>query len=51
MLIWVMQRVACSFVPAIVRTGYAKLKDFLAKQVQPPQPGEQPSMMPKCSIM
>lgn len=39
--------------PAILRQGYSLVKDFLAKQVKPPQAGgpERPSMLSKCNIM
>ena len=41
--------------PGIIRTGYDMLKAFLAKQVQPPQAGQErpglSSMLSKCTIM
>ncbi|CAE7753834.1 unnamed protein product, partial [Symbiodinium microadriaticum] len=41
--------------PAAIRSGYGMMKVFLAKQVTPPQPGQErpglSNMMSKCTIM
>ena len=41
---------AYSFIPAIIRTGYSKIKEVLRRQI--PVAGQpMPSVMPKCTIM